>query len=76
MIFASVFVFSSLSVSSKMAVIFAFVFLSVSSKVTVVVVFLPVSHVCVLKGGCDEANHWLTRSVYWLHLQLLPRKLR
>ena len=52
--------------------VFAFVFLSLSVSFCLYLFVF----VCVLKGGSDEANHWLPRSVYWLHLQLLPRKLR
>ena len=42
----------------------------------VIFVVVVVIVVLVFKGGCDEANYWLSRSVYWLHLQLLPPKLR
>ena len=48
----------------------------VVAVVVVIFVVVVVIVVLVFKGGCDEANYWLTRSVYWLHLQLLPPKLR
>ena len=38
--------------------------------------FLCLPFTFVPKGGCDEADNRLARSVYWLHLQLFPRKLR